>query len=138
MHITYHEDIKNKKNNPFLKMSTSHRSYFREHILKIVFYIAETHTHNPEVYEAFTAVHNASTDFGKSSVRGKPNTALAALTGAAEKLGRGDLSKNQLSNIANLLDWAADNIPGCTRITFENIAAPKPTTPYEKLFEARQ
>ncbi len=133
--IKYHKETKLKKNNPFLKMRDEDRHKFREHILKIVFYIAETHTSELEVYNAYTHPDNASKSFGKSSQRGKPNTALAALTGAAEKLGRGDLSAQQLDNISSILDWAADNIVGVSRIVFEDIGAPKANTPYEKLFE---
>ena len=134
--IKYHEETKLKKNNPFLKMRDEDRNKLREHILKIVFYIAETHTSDIEVYNAYTHPNNASKDFGKSSTRGQPNTALAALTGAAEKLGRGDLSRQQLDNISTILDWAGKNITGVSSITFEDIGAPKATTPYEKLFEA--
>ena len=136
--IKYHEETKLKKNNPFLKMRDADRNTLREHILKIVFYIAETHTNDLEVYNAYTHPDNAHKSFGKSSQRGKPNTALAALTGAAEKLGRGDLSRQQLENISTILDWAATNIPGTSAVIFEDIGAPKSTTPYELLFEAQR
>lgn len=136
MKIIYTEEVKNKKNNPFLKMRDVDRNRLREHILKIVFYIAETHTRDLEVYTSFTDPKNADPVFGKSSTKGKPNTALAALTGAAEKLGRGDLSKNQLNNIQSILDWAATAIPGMDRVEFENLETRlEEKTGFEKLFE---
>lgn len=94
-------EVKNKKDNPFLKMRDEDKMWLREHLNSIIYKIAEMQASHQNDYN-YLAIERDAT-FGKSSVKGIPNTALAALAGAAEKMRRGDLSLKQLENIESIL-----------------------------------
>ena len=122
------KEVKNQKDNPFIKMRSEDAQWLREHCNSIIYWIAELQASDEQLYSTLTTVRDDM--FGKSSHKGQKNTALSALAGAAEKLRRGDLSQKQIDHITPLLDAAVNH--NFVQVVFVDGLQPKSN--FEKLF----
>ncbi len=94
---------KNQKNNPFCKMRNSDQTMLQQGLLERLVFLAQLGAskdpHDQNVYDLLCN-KTSKADWGSAPIyNNAPNTALAILAGAVEKLQRGDLSLKQVERI---------------------------------------
>lgn len=132
---------KDQKGNPFCKMTTQDHNLLQIQLTEILHFLCQlgssTDTKDRQFYEIIVDERSAKA-FGKSGEYSwAANTALAALSGAVQKLSRGDLSMKQLENIRGVLDAVHKVYPKkFSRVEFESVAETEILTDFERLFDA--
>lgn len=115
MQIEYTAVAKNQKNNPYWKLRSRDQAMLEKALQDRLIFIcqlgASKQKLDMDVYEILAKV-TSKEDFGSSPDYGnQPNTGLAALAGALDKLRRGDLSQKQIKYITPTLDLLAKAYP---------------------------
>jgi len=141
MKYKYTPITKEKKGNPFCKMTRQDHEILEKQLMEIQHFICQlgssTDTKHRQFYEIMVDERNAKM-FGKSGEYSwASNTALAALSGAVQKLSKGDMSLRQIENITPILDAVHKVFPKkFSKIEFEAVAEDEILTDFEKLFDA--
>jgi hypothetical protein len=113
--IEYTPVVKNQKNNPFYKFRTRDSELLLLALQDRMLYICQLGSSrdatDQEVYKLL-AVEPSKKLFGSAPhYNNQPNTGLAALAGAIDKLRRGDLSQKQVDHIKPTLKLLAHQYP---------------------------
>jgi len=141
MKYKYTPITKEKKGNPFCKMTRQDHEILERQLMEIQHFICQlgssTDPLHMKFYECMSSERNAK-HFGKSGEYSwNPNTPLAALSGAVQKLSKGDMSLRQIENITPILELVHQVFPRkFSKIEFEAVSEDEILTDFEKLFDA--
>lgn len=140
MKYNYTPVAQNQKDNPFWKLSTREQLSLHKELQDRLTWLcqlgASKDTKDRQFYDALVNQTDRGL-FGSAPHYGnQPNTGMAALAGAVDKLTRGDLSQKQFRNIQTVLDACHAHYPHkwCS-IEFEEKNTVSVETPLSKLFE---
>lgn len=140
MQIEYTAHVKNQKENPFYKFRSRDKAILEKSLEDRILFICQLGSSKQEldreVYKLL-AVTPSKKDFGSApQYDNQPNTGLAALAGAFEKLRRGDLSQKQIDHITPTLEVLAKGYPHkFSNITFIEKEMAQVKIPLTDLFE---
>ena len=139
MKYQYTPITKDQKSNPFCKMTKQDQFLLEQQLNEILHFLCQLGSSNNkrdrQLYDIVTNERSAK-QFGKAGEYDwAPNTPLAALSGAVQKLNKGDLSMKQLENIRGVLDAVHKVYPKkFSRVEFESVAETEILTDFERLF----
>jgi len=115
MQLEYTADVKNQKDNPFYKFRTRDKMILDKALNDRLLFICQLGSSKQELdREVYKLLVNTPSkkDFGSAPRHGnQPNTGIAALAGAVDKLQRGDLSQKQIDHIKPTLELLARAYP---------------------------
>lgn len=140
MKYQYTPITKDQKSNPFCKMTKQDQFLLEQQLNEILHFLCQLGSSNNkrdrQLYDIVTNERSAK-QFGKAGEYDwAPNTPLAALSGAVQKLNKGDLSMKQIENIEPLLDVIHQVYPRrFSKIEFEAVTEIEPADSFEKLFK---
>jgi hypothetical protein len=139
--IAYTPEVKKQAKNPFARMTPVTGNRCHGLIRKRLLWLAQlSSSQNSDDVRFYSAMTQADRElFGRApEYDNKPNTGLAVLAGAVEKMYSGDLSMKQIKYITPVLDLMAECYPTLwEKITFVSTHQDthEITTPFESLFE---
>jgi hypothetical protein len=140
MQIEYTAQVKNQKDNPFYKFRSRDKVMLEKLLEDRLLFICQLGSSKQELdREVYKLLANTASkkDFGSAPhYNNQPNTGLAALAGAVDKLRRGDLSQKQIDHIAPTLEVLAKAYPHkfCS-VTFVEKEMAQINIPFNELFE---
>lgn len=140
MNLEYYKDAKTQKDNPFCKMRNSDRMLLKQTLLDRLLWVNQLGSSRDEfdkkLYDLL-AVQPSKKDWGSApNYNNAPNTGVAILAGAIDKLDRGDLSFKQLKRVELFCEvlnrayarrWSAvtftekDSVDLTVKVPFENL-----------------
>ena len=140
MQIDYSAQVKNQKDNPFYKFRTRDKAMLEKELQDRLMFICQLGASKQELdVEVYKLLANTpmKKEFGSAPHYGnQPNTGIAALAGAVDKLRRGDLSQKQIDNITPTLEVLAKAYPHkFSNITFVEKNIAQVNVPLTELFE---
>lgn len=140
MQIEYTAQVKNQKDNPFYKFRTRDKLTLEKELNDRLLFVCQLGSSKQEFdREVYKLLANTASkkDFGSAPhYNNQPNTGIAALAGAIDKMRRGDLSQKQIDHIVPTLEVLAKAYPHkfCS-VTFVEKEMTQVNIPFNQLFE---
>lgn len=140
MKYSYTPLVKTQKDNPFYRLNSRDKLALERELLDRLLWInqlgSSKQDHDQVFYETIVNTKNKAV-FGSAPHHGnQPNTGIAALAGAVDKLRRGDLSQKQINHMKPVLDALHAHYPHqWSAIEFEEVTEIEVSTPLNKLFD---